>query len=200
MLMLRSSTDSRGDRVFCFHACGRLLGVERAASTARSRACASSPLRSSALESSGRLLSRNAIELVTYMKTNSGRKKMAVLFGTNYQMIFHHNALADLDQLNLDQETPRALPRRERTPHLQHLSPLLLSARGSAQAQDGVQFFTRSESASSSAGCQTDCAPPHASPANRSRAPPSGWFCRSLMPTRSGAAAAQMRRTGPGMR
>jgi hypothetical protein len=37
-------------------------------------------------------------------------------------MIFHHNALADLDQLNLDDETPRALPRQERAPHLQHLS------------------------------------------------------------------------------
>lgn len=41
--------------------------------------------------------------LVTYMKTGSGRKK--VLFGTNYPMISHHNALADLDQLTLDDET-----------------------------------------------------------------------------------------------
>jgi uncharacterized protein len=41
-------------------------------------------------------------ELITYMKTGSGRNK--VLFGTNYPMILHHNALADLDQLNLDPE------------------------------------------------------------------------------------------------
>jgi predicted TIM-barrel fold metal-dependent hydrolase len=46
---------------------------------------------------------RIPVELVTYMKTSSGRKK--VLFGTNYPMILHHNALADLDQLNLDEET-----------------------------------------------------------------------------------------------
>ena len=39
-------TDSRSDRVFCFPACGRLLGIGRAASTARLRTCALSPLRS----------------------------------------------------------------------------------------------------------------------------------------------------------
>jgi hypothetical protein len=38
-------TDSRSDRVFCFPACGRLLGIGRAASTARLRTCALSPKR-----------------------------------------------------------------------------------------------------------------------------------------------------------
>ncbi|MGA2321789.1 MAG: amidohydrolase family protein [Solirubrobacteraceae bacterium] len=42
-------------------------------------------------------------ELVAYMKTGSGRRK--VLFGTNYPMIFHHKALEDLDTLGLDAET-----------------------------------------------------------------------------------------------
>jgi predicted TIM-barrel fold metal-dependent hydrolase len=42
-------------------------------------------------------------ELVNYMKTRSGRDK--VLFGTNYPMIFHHDALADLDTLDLDDDT-----------------------------------------------------------------------------------------------
>ena len=41
-------TDSRSDRVFCFPACGRLLGIGRAASTARLRTCALSPMRSRA--------------------------------------------------------------------------------------------------------------------------------------------------------
>ena len=45
-LLPRSITDSRGAQVFCFHACGRSLAIGRAASTARSRACASSPERS----------------------------------------------------------------------------------------------------------------------------------------------------------
>jgi hypothetical protein len=40
------------------------------------------------------------------MKTGTGRQK--VLFGTNYPMIFHHQALEDLDSLGLDDET-RAL-------------------------------------------------------------------------------------------
>ena len=42
-------------------------------------------------------------ELVAYMKTGSGRRK--VLFGTNYPMIFHQHALTDLGSLGLDQET-----------------------------------------------------------------------------------------------
>jgi predicted TIM-barrel fold metal-dependent hydrolase len=45
-------------------------------------------------------------ELVAYMKSNSGRRK--VMFGTNYPMIFHQQALEHLDELDLDDET-RAL-------------------------------------------------------------------------------------------
>ncbi|MET9487380.1 amidohydrolase family protein [Nocardia sp. NPDC006630] len=45
-------------------------------------------------------------ELVSYMKTRSGRRK--VLFGTNYPMIFPQHALDGLDDLGLDDET-RAL-------------------------------------------------------------------------------------------
>jgi uncharacterized protein len=41
-------------------------------------------------------------ELVAYMKTRSGRDK--VLFGTNYPMIAHHHALADLDALGLEDD------------------------------------------------------------------------------------------------
>jgi hypothetical protein len=42
-------------------------------------------------------------ELVAYMKTRGGRRK--VLFGTNYPMIFHTRALEGLDALDLDEET-----------------------------------------------------------------------------------------------
>jgi uncharacterized protein len=42
-------------------------------------------------------------ELVAYMKTNSGRRK--VMFGTNYPMLFHPQALEHLDALGLDDET-----------------------------------------------------------------------------------------------
>ncbi len=42
-------------------------------------------------------------ELVRYMKTRSGRRK--VMFGTNYPMIFHSAALTDLPTLELDDET-----------------------------------------------------------------------------------------------
>lgn len=42
-------------------------------------------------------------ELVAFMKTRTGRRK--VLFGTNYPMISHSQALADLDALRLDAET-----------------------------------------------------------------------------------------------
>jgi predicted TIM-barrel fold metal-dependent hydrolase len=41
-------------------------------------------------------------ELVAYLKTGSGRYK--VLFGTNYPMILPQHALADLDQLELEEE------------------------------------------------------------------------------------------------
>jgi uncharacterized protein len=44
-------------------------------------------------------------ELVSYMKTRGGRRK--VLFGTNYPMILHHKALENLDELQLDEETRR---------------------------------------------------------------------------------------------
>jgi predicted TIM-barrel fold metal-dependent hydrolase len=42
-------------------------------------------------------------ELVRYMQSRSGRRK--VLFGTNYPMLFHHHALDGLDELDLDDET-----------------------------------------------------------------------------------------------
>src|SRR5215217_4644096 len=42
-------------------------------------------------------------ELVTYMKTGSGRHK--VLFGSNFPMIFPQHALEGLDDLGLDDET-----------------------------------------------------------------------------------------------
>jgi Amidohydrolase len=41
-------------------------------------------------------------ELVTYMKSRSGRSK--VMFGTNYPMVLHQQALEDLDRLGLDDE------------------------------------------------------------------------------------------------
>src|SRR5687768_17300221 len=49
-------------------------------------------------------------ELIAYMKTGSGRRK--VLFGTNYPMLAPTSALAELDTLGLDDET-RALFLRE---------------------------------------------------------------------------------------
>ncbi|MFI6365111.1 amidohydrolase family protein [Nocardia sp. NPDC050630] len=42
-------------------------------------------------------------ELVSYMRTNSGSRK--VLFGTNYPMIAHSTALDGLDELDLDEPT-----------------------------------------------------------------------------------------------
>jgi predicted TIM-barrel fold metal-dependent hydrolase len=42
-------------------------------------------------------------ELVRYMQSRSGRRK--VLFGTNWPMIAPDRALADLDTLGLDDET-----------------------------------------------------------------------------------------------
>src|SRR3954453_15359191 len=42
-------------------------------------------------------------ELVTYMKSRSGRRK--VMFGTNYPMLSHAHALEHLDRLGLDDET-----------------------------------------------------------------------------------------------
>jgi hypothetical protein len=48
-LLVRSITDSRSNRVFCVHACGRLLAIGPPASTARLRTCALSPTRSQAV-------------------------------------------------------------------------------------------------------------------------------------------------------
>jgi predicted TIM-barrel fold metal-dependent hydrolase len=42
-------------------------------------------------------------ELVAYMKSRSGRRK--VMFGTNYPMLSHAQALEHLDRLGLDDET-----------------------------------------------------------------------------------------------
>ncbi|MGZ5401426.1 MAG: amidohydrolase family protein, partial [Nocardioides sp.] len=42
-------------------------------------------------------------ELVAYMRSRGGRRK--VLFGTNYPMILHDQALENLDALELDAET-----------------------------------------------------------------------------------------------
>ena len=42
-------------------------------------------------------------ELVSYMHTGSGRRR--VLFGTNYPMILHPHALQALDALGLDEQT-----------------------------------------------------------------------------------------------
>jgi predicted TIM-barrel fold metal-dependent hydrolase len=42
-------------------------------------------------------------ELVAYLKSRSGRQK--VLFGSNYPMVLHQQALEDLDALTLDPET-----------------------------------------------------------------------------------------------
>jgi uncharacterized protein len=41
-------------------------------------------------------------ELVSYMRSRSGRKK--VLFGSNYPMLFHQQALEHLDDLGLEPE------------------------------------------------------------------------------------------------
>lgn len=44
-------------------------------------------------------------ELTAFMHTRTGSRK--VLFGTNYPMIGHTHALADLDALDLDTDTRR---------------------------------------------------------------------------------------------
>jgi predicted TIM-barrel fold metal-dependent hydrolase len=46
---------------------------------------------------------RFPVELVRYMKTGSGRAK--VMFGTNFPMISHTQALEGLDTLGLDDDT-----------------------------------------------------------------------------------------------
>jgi uncharacterized protein len=54
------------------------------------------------IDTSAYTVKRYPPELVGYMKTRSGRKK--VLFGTNYPMIAHQQALDGLDGLGLDSE------------------------------------------------------------------------------------------------
>jgi uncharacterized protein len=55
------------------------------------------------IDTSAYTANRYPPELVRYMHTNGGRRK--VLFGTNYPMILHQHALKDLDALGLDDET-----------------------------------------------------------------------------------------------
>ena len=54
------------------------------------------------IDTSAYTANRYPPELVRYMQTTSGRRK--VLFGTNYPMILHQHALQDLDALGLDEE------------------------------------------------------------------------------------------------
>jgi uncharacterized protein len=55
------------------------------------------------IDTSAYTTKRLPAELVTYMKTGSGRHK--VLFGSNFPMIFPQHALEGLDDLGLDDET-----------------------------------------------------------------------------------------------
>lgn len=55
------------------------------------------------IDTSAYTASRLPAELVRYMKSRSGRLK--VLFGTNFPMMSHAAALADLSRLGLDDET-----------------------------------------------------------------------------------------------
>lgn len=55
------------------------------------------------IDTSAYTTKRIPAELVSYLKSRSGRRK--VLFGTNYPMIFPQHALAGLDDLGLDDET-----------------------------------------------------------------------------------------------
>jgi predicted TIM-barrel fold metal-dependent hydrolase len=54
------------------------------------------------IDTSAYIAKRFPPELVAYMKTESGRRK--VLFGTNFPMIFPAHALDGLDELGLDEE------------------------------------------------------------------------------------------------
>lgn len=55
------------------------------------------------IDTSAYTVKRYPPELVVYMKTRSGRRK--VMFGTNYPMVLHRHALEGLDELGLDGET-----------------------------------------------------------------------------------------------
>jgi uncharacterized protein len=54
------------------------------------------------IDTSAYTVKRYPPELVAYMKSRSGRRK--VMFGTNYPMVFHQQALDGLDGLGLDDE------------------------------------------------------------------------------------------------
>jgi predicted TIM-barrel fold metal-dependent hydrolase len=54
------------------------------------------------IDTSAYTAARYPPELIRYMQSTSGRGK--VLFGTNYPMISHEHALADLGVLGLDDE------------------------------------------------------------------------------------------------
>jgi predicted TIM-barrel fold metal-dependent hydrolase len=55
------------------------------------------------IDTSAYTTKRLPAELITYMKSRSGRRK--VLFGSNFPMIFPAHALEGLDDLGLDDET-----------------------------------------------------------------------------------------------
>ncbi|WP_067472059.1 amidohydrolase family protein [Nocardia amamiensis] len=55
------------------------------------------------IDTSAYTTKRLPAELVSYLKSGSGRRK--VLFGTNYPMIFPQHALDGIDALGLDEET-----------------------------------------------------------------------------------------------
>jgi predicted TIM-barrel fold metal-dependent hydrolase len=55
------------------------------------------------IDTSAYTAKRYPSELVTYMKSRSGRRK--VMFGSNYPMVLHQQALEHLDGLQLDDET-----------------------------------------------------------------------------------------------
>lgn len=55
------------------------------------------------IDTSAYTTKRLPLELIQYLKTNSGRRK--VLFGSNFPMLMHEQALEGLDALELDDET-----------------------------------------------------------------------------------------------
>jgi hypothetical protein len=57
------------------------------------------------IDTSAYTIKRLPDELVRFMKTGTGQRK--VLFGTNYPMITHEHALAGLDELGLPDEARR---------------------------------------------------------------------------------------------
>ena len=57
------------------------------------------------IDTSAYTIKRLPEELIRFMKTGTGQRK--VLFGTNYPMISHEHALAGLDDLGLSDEARR---------------------------------------------------------------------------------------------